>query len=362
MTLALLFLMISATSLLVDAKKNGRAFPIFNIVQFDNEQCQGTTRLGTCFTASECNNFGGSASGSCASGFGVCCIFSVSAGGSTVSRNCSYIENPASLTTTFDPLEYTIKKVDNSICDIRLDFETFQIQGPADESQNCPDTLMITTNTAQQIPTICGQNMGEHMYIDVGTEATDEVKLNFAFQNAAATRSYSIKVNQIPCNSDYSPDNRCLQWYTAKSGTIRSFNYEGNQHLPDQNYEICIRPAAGSCCIEYLPCASMNGEETFQLTLPIGAGMPGANIGNMCTSDLLRIDTLQQCDSGNAGATIDRVCGNRFNIAGEFAGPNSINAPACDCTRPFHINFITDGVAAAMVERGFCLDYQQLPC
>merc|ERR1719348_2531883 len=78
--------------------RGGKVFSLFSIVQFPNEGCTSTSSTydnGTCFTASECSSKGGSAMGNCAAGFGVCCVFSVSASGSTVSTNCSYIVNPS---------------------------------------------------------------------------------------------------------------------------------------------------------------------------------------------------------------------------------------------------------------------------
>ena len=48
---------------------------LFSIVRFPNSACTGTNSYnGTCLTTSECSSYGGTASGSCASGFGVCCI------------------------------------------------------------------------------------------------------------------------------------------------------------------------------------------------------------------------------------------------------------------------------------------------
>ena len=41
-----------------------------------NEACDAgsSSRNGTCYTAAECSALGGSSSGTCASGYGVCCI------------------------------------------------------------------------------------------------------------------------------------------------------------------------------------------------------------------------------------------------------------------------------------------------
>ncbi|TRY72705.1 hypothetical protein TCAL_16184, partial [Tigriopus californicus] len=48
--------------------------------------------FGTCVTAAECSNQGGSAHGSCFSGFGACCSFTLCGCGGTVTKNCSYIQ------------------------------------------------------------------------------------------------------------------------------------------------------------------------------------------------------------------------------------------------------------------------------
>ena len=50
-------------------------FPVVQIVTFDNGPCQTTSGdTGACYSQKECGNLGGSASGTCANGFGVCCV------------------------------------------------------------------------------------------------------------------------------------------------------------------------------------------------------------------------------------------------------------------------------------------------
>ena len=47
----------------------------YNIFLFQNDMCVGSSsRNGTCYTADECEDLKGTAAGSCAEGFGVCCI------------------------------------------------------------------------------------------------------------------------------------------------------------------------------------------------------------------------------------------------------------------------------------------------
>jgi len=76
--------------LIVDAEnevnRKQKTLSVFTVVKFPNSVCLSSTtgRNGTCYTNSECTAKGGSASGSCASGFGSCCIFEKSCGGGSV--------------------------------------------------------------------------------------------------------------------------------------------------------------------------------------------------------------------------------------------------------------------------------------
>merc|ERR1719342_428370 len=115
-----------------------RVFSLFSVVQFPNDACastSGTYSNGTCFTANECSSNGGSANGNCASGFGVCCVFSISASGSKINQNNSYIVNPSypsnyAPTSTPSTVSYTIEKCSTDICRIRLDYESFVLTAP----------------------------------------------------------------------------------------------------------------------------------------------------------------------------------------------------------------------------------------
>ena len=57
--------------------RQGRVLPLFTIVRFGNTACDSTDadKNGTCYTSAECATKGGTAAGTCASGFGVCCNF-----------------------------------------------------------------------------------------------------------------------------------------------------------------------------------------------------------------------------------------------------------------------------------------------
>merc|ERR1719511_654612 len=78
----------------VNDSRHVKAFSLFSIVQFPNQQCtasSSTTTFGTCYTASECASKGGSSDGNCAAGFGVCCVISTTTCGASISTNTTYI-------------------------------------------------------------------------------------------------------------------------------------------------------------------------------------------------------------------------------------------------------------------------------
>ena len=47
---------------------------LFFVFRFPNTVCSGTSYNGTCYSSTECSQLGGSSSGTCAAGYGVCCI------------------------------------------------------------------------------------------------------------------------------------------------------------------------------------------------------------------------------------------------------------------------------------------------
>merc|ERR1712172_95774 len=102
--------------------RDNKVLPIFQVVKFPNDVCTGSSRNGTCYTSEECSTKGGSNDGSCAAGFGVCCVFSLACGGSA-SQNQSYLVQ-SSVTTLASPCSYTICPCSSNICRIRFDFTT----------------------------------------------------------------------------------------------------------------------------------------------------------------------------------------------------------------------------------------------
>jgi len=282
-----------------------KLLPVFQIVRFPNDPCEVSsgTKNGTCYTAEECSSRSGVNSGSCAEGFGVCCTFSLSCGGSS-SENCTYFESAN--TVAEGGCSAQICRCNSNVCQIRLDFNNFIITGPStdsasvgkllngelatgagkevtDATQCLTDTFTVTGQST--LPYICGINNGQHVYFDASDTCNDLV---FQLGNRAigvgtvATRSWSIKATQISCDDENRAPAGCDQWYFGSGATnaAETFNYQsGNgKHLANQHQTICVRREAGNCRICWYAAALTD----FQLSGKTDPGQGNVKASNCC--------------------------------------------------------------------------------
>jgi len=344
---------------------------LFSIVTFPNQGCASQdsgSRNGTCYTSSECQNKGGSSSGNCAAGFGVCCLFIVSSTSDTISENCSYIQNPSfpSVYSETSSLTYTINKCSSEVCAVRLDFETFTTLGPADTVETnggaCQDSFVVRgTGSGLTTPVICGSNAGQHIYMDMGNGASDTATLTFTFAATTSTiRTWELKATQIPCSSPSRPDLGCLQYHTTLAGRFQTFNYADStnmQHLASQNYNICIRQEAGYCCNELSPCGDTNA---YSLSNSNAMAMQD----EMCTADFVEVDGLSHVCGGYGTTLVSRVCGVTLILNTKTTGTIAFST-VYDTVAPFNVQIVTDAAVDAIangIQRGLCFDYKQIPC
>jgi len=364
----------------------GRVFSLFSIVQFPNSACSSTSNSfsnGTCYTSGECSSRGGSASGNCASGFGVCCVFSISASGSRVSQNNTYIVNPNfpsnyAPTTTPNTVSYTISKSSSDICRIRLDYESFVLTQPltalATQGQCSTEFMTLTTTDRNIIPSagvygdypyLCGTNTGYHSYLDLSCTSTDTATLSFTLSDATLNQ-WKIKVTQLSCDDPYVANQEgCFQYHTGVTGTLNSYNFAGGAQLTGQNYKNCIRQEEGYCCIEYSVISYSLGPDT--ITCISGAAVTDAEKlparctgATTCTSEYILVPGVEAANA--AVNTYDRFCGLNLNSEGFPA----VNAPIRSCDCPFELSHITGitsiagTLVASLLEDGFSLSYSQI--
>merc|ERR1711971_885066 len=394
-------IVIFAAILTVATAKEAKAFSLFNVVTFQNDACTSTSittqdgaRIGQCFTAEECTAKGGTASGGCAMGFGTCCLFRENTCGGTVENNCTHIQNdgfPTALTgtplTALPNCNYQINKAQADVCQLRLDFLSFNIlagdfgaaaagaAGPMDSLGGCRDTFaVITSSSGGNYPVICGQNEGQHMYIDIGPAESATATIGFTFIALAATRSWEIKVTQLECGNPMTPPDGCLQYHTGSAGQLTTFNYAGNAlHLADQNYNICIRQEMGMTCTVYTVCDAIAGQGLPYSLSSIEAAFP--QVAPMGLSDFACSEDFIELSGSSevcGVAHTNKYCGDVLTT--DVATMATLNNPICDCTLPFRVGIHTDGIldgAAAPMpnedadtgfrqSRGVCLNYKQI--
>lgn len=395
-------------------QRTGKHFSLFSVVTFKNEQCSsdnslsGGSRMGTCYTTTECTDKGGMQSGNCASGFGVCCIF-IDIGGvnSIISNNRTHIRNPeypaVSATATAISIAYTLQKMSSDICQIRLDFTQFVIAGPANSFETITGNTAATINHCtnddisfvqtggQVITKMCGALTGEHLYLDLGADATDTsvvtITAAVTVVPATAQRIWDFTTSQIECYARYRAPEGCHRYFTTDIGKIVSFNFMSlpattlaangqntGLELGAQNINTCIRRSKGMCCVEYLVCTSYNGIainadiagdgnnnfggtytaswtiDTNTQPMIIQAMQSNAGmVDGQCSGDYVEIPSSWSGSCGpNASATGSvntRYCGASFgaNLQRTISGAGgNKHTPVCDCSQPFNVRHSSD--------------------
>ncbi|XP_043476468.1 uncharacterized protein LOC122507685 isoform X1 [Leptopilina heterotoma] len=361
-----------------NSMRDQRLLPLFTVVRFDNNLCMGSTgENGTCISPAECVQRRGVSNGICANGYGVCCFVTVGCGQTTIDNNTYFVNTnyPAAFDGT-ESCQLTVLKSHPDICQFRLDFEQFIIRGPETLNNLCTYDQFIVSG-GNPVPPICGNNNGNHMYVDVGTGQTNPITLSFVTSGTGFERSWKVRISQIPCSTIYKAEEGCLQYYTGVSGQIKSFNYDpiNGLQLSNQDYSICIRMERNFCGIQYMTCSEglqvTSGlipnlpqglrSNAFSLTGNTVSGQPVATIGQNCQTDWLMIPCAMS--SGRMPTTsltcIDRICGGSFNTE-----PIMNSSTVISTVKPFRLVFHTDGIEAPndIGNRGFCLNYVQQPC
>merc|ERR1711884_777660 len=359
-----------------NSTRQEKQLSVFTVVKFPNDMCTSATsgRNGTCYTSSECNSKGGSSSGSCASSFGVCCIFEKSCQdgpGSSVSENCTYFTSTAR--TAGASCSLTVCKSNSDVCQLRLDFESFTLSEAFTSTANTigtypiplpigvctTDFFAISVPGGKAPPIICGENTGYHMYVPASA-ACNAMTAFFGTGTTTTTSAFTIKITQIKCNAKNKAPDQCLQYFTTTSGTFESFNYNAGagRHLANQDYCYCFRAERTTCTICYDAGGNANmlglgGNNAAAINLvDTSCGYAyGHKVGPADTSysvyDHIVIPN-GQCPITTAGTTPtspnDRWCGIRFNcIAGPAQDGTAGLLTVCTSTKPFQFCLKTDG-------------------
>ncbi|TRY72707.1 hypothetical protein TCAL_13001 [Tigriopus californicus] len=398
--------------------RESKQFSLFQVITFENENCLGSTRNGTCYTASECTDRGGSTSGTCASGYGVCCIFSVNCGSQSAENN-TYLSETSS--AGLSSCSYTICKSQSNICRIRFDFTTFSIAGPVNgliENTNAAggaigdctmDQFSVTAPGGVGSPVICGFNMGQHMVVDASDQCHEAV---FNFGGSAMTpRSWDIKVTQFACNEEMGGED-VVAIFDAVQDTFYNACFQDlrdvcSTSLPCQElFPVLTFPRApqrsrqvlltclvkitefvyvGVLDIVRFVMSPISPTRSLPLLRPLKLSSAdlASGVGTQCSEDYLIIpgafDLLgdKTLETVDPATTQERLCGRILSaITGKMAADVYDNtdptksASVCSKNTPFVIGFKSDGDEVAAEEMGgapggivgFSLNYQQIKC
>ena len=178
----------------------------------------------------ECTSKGGTASGTCASSFGVCCVFSISCGGSSSANNSYAVMSSYSVSSDSDPCTYTFCKTNSDVCKLRIDFDTMVLSDPYTTTTftaqlghnfgDCmTDTLTVSNPGGPIPPTICGYNTGQHMWVPA-SDSCNAINIDIDTGSTTTTRKWQIKVTQYECGNMMMPEQDCLQYHTASTGRL----------------------------------------------------------------------------------------------------------------------------------------------
>ena len=336
-----------------ESSASARLFNIFHIVTFPNNPCQGDGwgKHGTCKTASECVGLGGNAVGTCASGFGVCCTSYQGCGGTFNLNNSYWRDSRTHLGdgggTDASPCTFTICKASSDICQIRLDFEAFSLQAPntvdsgtgegvgtGESRTQCQNAQFQATSASGPAPVICGSNTGQHLYLEVQQSCNT---LTMSWLPGKPIPTWSIKMTQHSCTDWWRAPPDCLQYMTASTGFIQSFNYDGGVHLANQNYQICMRTGRGMCKISYVATST-----SFQMSGP-STTLASLVQSNSCTEDYITIPggTNPALPTGPTAPLtyIYRYCGGILSYTSAATATATISTTFV----PFRIGVYTDG-------------------
>jgi len=269
-------LLLLASTAMAAPNKEAKAFSLFSVVTFPNDECttvMDPTMRGLCITAEECTDQGGTASGNCASGFGVCCFTTITEQG-TITNNVTYIQSEGFPTAVLgaDPVTAATRAFPvqggANICQVRFDFDTAVFRQP--DAGACTDRDIITvTQTSTTIgngfTNLCGTLSGQHIYVE-NDGANPAATLNIITDNMAFARSWKILVRTIECDSPSKAPGGCLQYFTGTSGNIVSFNAGTNgAMLDDLLYSVCIRREANMCSYTVREARTATNPDAFQV-------------------------------------------------------------------------------------------------
>ena len=118
------------------------------------------------------------------------------------------------------------------------------LASPSSAGACTTDYFTGTQVTGNDIPPICGENQGQHIYLDAGAYSSSSASFSAVTTGTTDSRKWRILVSHIKCSSLMLPPQGCLQYHVGALGSVKTFNYDTSgtyEHLQSQDYSVCIR-------------------------------------------------------------------------------------------------------------------------
>ncbi|CAG7719876.1 unnamed protein product, partial [Allacma fusca] len=290
--------------------KGKTKLPFYVLVKIPSGTCDSEylRTSGVCVASNRaCTRLNGTESGTCAMGYGICCLVTLNCATSpeVVKANGTHLVNPSNLKNQTS-CEFQLPRPPG-VCQVRLDFNNFNTSlGDQPFVGDCQtDTFNIVgADNTKYLGPLCGNLTGQHVYLDYGNSNTISL---FNYISQAMGQTWDIKVTYIKCDSPDKAPPGCLQYYTDPSGTVKSFNFNGMQQLNNEDYTVCIKSQPGMTKITWNSCGGLNDffiTGTGAIAPPPGTDFPPITnpvSGNDCMYDWVMI----------LGA--NKYCGNTFD-------------------------------------------------
>ncbi|KAE8744956.1 hypothetical protein FOCC_FOCC008368 [Frankliniella occidentalis] len=391
---------------------------LFTVVQFPNDACEAPAvgLTGTCYHHLQCRSLGGHPGGACAQGYGVCCLFEKTCGGTTRHNSTYFVSSPAAEVDL--PVDgyfncfLTVEKIHPDVTQLRLDFLHFELAAPTDGT--CVEERFVVASPDRNAPTpaLCGTNTGQHMYVQVGGSG-GTVRLGVQWRAgpgpaAPEARRWVVRLTQLRAREEGAAPPSCLQYHAGHAGRVQSFGYISGSYTVtitfisffslcvcmsavqnNLNYAICVRKEAGFCSITYSTVSSNGTAAPFQLlnedqiqssmneyvhdlstdgapTIP--PGQAGAEVFN-CPSDYIVLNGIRLCGERLNDASVDSDYTHNSPVTGRmdlFTEAHRLLFEFVNCfavadsgSGPFVVPVRTNG---NLTGRGFSLAYRQIAC
>jgi hypothetical protein len=194
------------------------------------------------------------------------------------------------------------------------------------------------------------------MYSEVGRKTTGTKLAIVSGASTSAARSWRIRISQIECSSEFKPPAGCTQYYTERSGTFESFNFnDGILITPLAAYNICFKTNMGTCGMEYTVDGGTTTPAAFCLTTSQATAQTtctaqaanNARAGSACNQGKIDI-------AGVENSVSTTFCGVKLNAIDQAINNGNIRSKGA----PYRVSVTVTGTDT-IASTGFKINYIQ---